>query len=314
MMPVLITGVGAVVNGAGSSHVRGMNDEQIRAACKERARGNLARAAQMVLLAAAEALGAPEEHSGTGLAAGTCYANVGAISTFAENCLQQGPQYASPLLFPDTVMNAPAGYAAIALGLKGPTATISTGLISGSLAVGYALQLIRSGLAERMVACGMDVTPPDFVVARRGTGLPVVDAGGGLLLEAGTPGAAGPYLCGFAHRPGSLQAVGSSVLGELLEQMGCALSDLDLIVLTGRTGLPDDPLGQAAVARLVAARTNRSIPVLLLAEQVGDTLAAAGPVGVAVACRTPGVRTAVILDFDEAGICGMGVVVKEANR
>jgi len=66
------------------------------------------------------------------------------------------PRKVSPFSVPLATSNAAAAEMAIAFGLKGPNITISTACSSGGNAIGYGLDLIRSGRADVVVAGGTE--------------------------------------------------------------------------------------------------------------------------------------------------------------
>ena len=116
----------------------------------------LDRLAQFVAAAAGLALadgGCSPEHRRdrpVGLVLGTMFAGVRTICAFDRRALELGPEYASPLDFANTVLNAPAGQAAIWHNLRGPNATIAAGVASGLQAIAYASELIASGAATTL--------------------------------------------------------------------------------------------------------------------------------------------------------------------
>lgn len=203
MEPVAVTGTGAVTAAGlgadalwravreGRSSGSVPREEVAEAARRYRGLGRLPLVTQMACLATAEAVRARvpagigearPEHVEAGIVMGTVYANLEPIAAFWQNAEAVGPAHASPALFPDTVLNAPAGHVAIYLGLHGPTATISAGRLSGALALAHALDTIAAGQAERLVACGAETRPPDLIGARgagEGAGAVVVERDGG---------------------------------------------------------------------------------------------------------------------------------------
>src|SRR5262245_14084196 len=66
-----------------------------------------------------------DQLSQAGLVVGSEYGDLRSTETFALGFLRKGPLGLSPLLFPNTVMNAMAGNTSIALGLKGPMLTLN---------------------------------------------------------------------------------------------------------------------------------------------------------------------------------------------
>ena len=91
-----------------------------------------------------------------GLALGTMFGSVHTISKFDRHALVQGPSYASPMDFANTVINAAAGQTAIWHKLRGINSTIACGSTSGLVALGYATDLIRYGHQTAVLAGGAD--------------------------------------------------------------------------------------------------------------------------------------------------------------
>jgi len=75
------------------------------------------------------------------------------------------PRRVHPLSVPLIMANAPAAEIAIRYGLKGPNMTFSTACSSGAHAIGYALDLIRSGRVDIMMAGGTEACIVPGVVA-----------------------------------------------------------------------------------------------------------------------------------------------------
>ena len=75
------------------------------------------------------------------------------------------PRRVHPWSVPLIMANAPAAEIAIRYGLKGPNMTISTACSSGAHAIGYALDLIRSGRVDIMMAGGTEACIVPGVVA-----------------------------------------------------------------------------------------------------------------------------------------------------
>ena len=68
------------------------------------------------------------------------------------------PARVSPLLIPKYLNNMANAHAAIALGIKGPSFSISSACATGANAIGEAAELIRRGDAEVMVCGGADAS------------------------------------------------------------------------------------------------------------------------------------------------------------
>src|SRR5438874_582029 len=91
-----------------------------------------------------------------GLVSGTLFGGVHSIATFDWSGLTEGPSYVSPMDFPNTVINAPAGQAAIKHKLRGVNSTICAGLSSGLYAIQHAAEFLRFGRAKYLMAGGME--------------------------------------------------------------------------------------------------------------------------------------------------------------
>lgn len=75
---------------------------------------------------------------------------------FYEQIVKQGANAASPLLFPETVHNAPASHLAAQLGIDGPTYTLVGDATVGIAALKMAEQLLDLGAAERCLVVGCE--------------------------------------------------------------------------------------------------------------------------------------------------------------
>jgi 3-oxoacyl-[acyl-carrier-protein] synthase II len=128
----------------------------------------LAVAAQMALsgaglLQSAEGEGNPE----LGLVCGTAFGIVHSITVFDWSGLQDGPNYVSPMEFPNTVINSPAGHAAIKHKLRGVNSTLSAGFASGLFAIHYAAEFLRFGRAKALLAGGVEELCEESALAFR---------------------------------------------------------------------------------------------------------------------------------------------------
>jgi len=97
-----------------------------------------------------------EARSRCAIVIGSRFGNQRETSRYLERVIRAGPCAGQPLLFPNLVLNAAAGYAAIELGLRGPNLTVSEHEASGEAAVANAMDLLRGGLADLVVVGGAD--------------------------------------------------------------------------------------------------------------------------------------------------------------
>jgi 3-oxoacyl-[acyl-carrier-protein] synthase II len=106
-------------------------------------------ACHTALADAALALTAAEAEE-AGVVIGTAFGNLVESEQFLRGLFAKGPALANPLTFPNLVLNAPAGYVAIDLGLRGPSFTVCRGEASGEAALAVAYDTIVSGQADEI--------------------------------------------------------------------------------------------------------------------------------------------------------------------
>jgi 3-oxoacyl-[acyl-carrier-protein] synthase II len=92
----------------------------------------------------------------TALVVGSCFGNQRESATYLQRVLTSGPATAQPLLFPNLVLNASAGYAAIELDVQGPNVCVAEHEASGEAALATALDLLASGACDVVCAAGVD--------------------------------------------------------------------------------------------------------------------------------------------------------------
>jgi 3-oxoacyl-[acyl-carrier-protein] synthase II len=91
-----------------------------------------------------------------GIVVGTAFGPVQSCKVFHKEVALDCPQKANPAIFPNTVVNAGAGLAAINLRVRGPNVAMSLGQASGLAAVAYGYELIRTGAADVIIAGGAE--------------------------------------------------------------------------------------------------------------------------------------------------------------
>ncbi len=83
------------------------------------------------------------------------------METQAQILSHKGPKRVSPFTVPMMIPNMASGLAAIALGARGPSSSISTACAAGSNAIGDSFRLLQLGKADAMICGGAEasITP-----------------------------------------------------------------------------------------------------------------------------------------------------------
>ena len=92
-----------------------------------------------------------------GIILGVAYGSTDISVRLANTIFTSGPRAANPILVPNVVMNAPAGYASIELGIRGINSTVNHNGTSAETALAYAAAEIKRGRADAVLAGGSDV-------------------------------------------------------------------------------------------------------------------------------------------------------------
>lgn len=91
-----------------------------------------------------------------GVVFGTAFGSTEQTDAFFVSLLDHGPQAAEPILFPDTVPNAPASHVAMYHGLQGPNSTFCQNHLSGECALAYGIALLEQDQADAVLVGGVD--------------------------------------------------------------------------------------------------------------------------------------------------------------
>jgi 3-oxoacyl-[acyl-carrier-protein] synthase II len=152
-----------------AAKVRGFDAKGLVGAAHLRRMDELSRwivaAGRMALDDAGLALDLPMER--VGIVVGSAAGNVAESIAYQERLFAKGPSLASPMLFPNLVLNAPAGYLAMELGVTGVNFTVAQGETSGENAIALGADAIRSGRADVVLAGGGDQLAPIMVETYR---------------------------------------------------------------------------------------------------------------------------------------------------
>jgi len=99
----------------------------------------------------------PEEAARTAVIFAVCSGGVNYTRRFYEKIVAEGPASASPLLFPETVYNAPASHLSAVLGIDGMSYTLVGDASVGLAALGFADEILATDpTVERCVVVGAE--------------------------------------------------------------------------------------------------------------------------------------------------------------
>lgn len=240
-----------------------------------------------------------------GLVCGTLFGGVHSIAAFDWSGLTEGPSFVSPMEFPNTVINAPAGQAAIKHKLRGVNSTICAGLASGLCAIQYAAEFLRFGRAKYLMAGGMEevceeaalgfnklgLASPTGVTRPFGTDRDGTAAGEGSALwmleteETARARGVTPWfeICGFGSASDAQEIMGYQVRGEgataaiaqALEETGIGPDDIGCIIAGANGSRTGDAMEARALRNVFGSRLE-TIPVSAPKAATGEAMGASG--------------------------------------
>src|SRR4029453_13735059 len=114
----------------------------------------LALAATRLALADAGLVADGLDRARTALGLGSAFGNVQETEAFLDRILERGT--GNPFVFPNLGMKTPLRYAAIELGVTGPTAMVTEQEASGEAAIAWGARQVADGAAEVCLAGGSD--------------------------------------------------------------------------------------------------------------------------------------------------------------
>ncbi|MET0344334.1 MAG: beta-ketoacyl synthase N-terminal-like domain-containing protein [Polyangiales bacterium] len=268
---------------------------------------NLDRITKMLVVAAKHALedaglkqggvftGVASERAG--ICAATAYGALDSITEINRVAELEHPRYLNPSRFPNTVINAAAGYVSIWEGLEGPNVTLVDGNCGGADAFATAAMHIAAGRADALLAGGFEVLSEPLYLAleklgvladERASRLSLGEGAALLALETcerararGARVLAEVVGFGAAFEPPRAEAqlvhVSDDAVARAIEaalaDAGLAPGDVDL-VLSAESGIAGfDRAEQAGIARVLGDDVATIAPKTLWGEAFGASAA-----------------------------------------
>jgi 3-oxoacyl-[acyl-carrier-protein] synthase II len=206
----------------------------------------------------------PGSHDGGRTALIFAISNGGVIYTkrFYSNIVQSGAQSASPLLFPETVFNAPASHLAAILGITGATYTLVGDGAVGLAAIKMAEDLMANEALDHCLVVGTEEidwllcdayrrwrllrsSPPIEPFSEQQRGMILSEGAGAILLAR-----QGPFTIECAHPGGCFSKRAEA--GDILKQILNDLSETQIdFVISSANGTFVDQAESEAIGQIV---------------------------------------------------------------
>ena len=246
-----------------------------------------------------------------GMFSGTLFGGIHSITGFDWIGQTDGPALVSPMEFPNTVINAPAGQAAIKHKLRGVNSTVCSGLSSSLYAIDNAAWFLRLGRAKYLLAGGMEEACDESALGFKTMGL--TSATGsvqpfGSARDGTAPGEGSAMwvleteetatgrgmmplfeICGFggAHDAEGLKysraAIGATAaVQQALTMAGIDAAAIGCIVASANGSPHGDEMEARALCKVFGDRLPE-IPVCAPKAALGETMGASGAIAAVVA-------------------------------
>ncbi len=196
-----------------------------------------------VKLAADDANISPSNGKDMGITVGLTHGALNYTQSYHRLLITEGAESASPILFSDSVLNAPAGNTSICFGVHGPVHTIIGGKTISTKVIMLAAQMLTTGVIDKSIAvCAEELNELSFFCYLR-LGLNAMSEGAGAILLEDEDTLKGDdpycYLSGISSRfnPSNPQTALREAIEESLEIAHLKGKDIDLIVTD--SSIPD---------------------------------------------------------------------------
>lgn len=307
------------------------------------------RASRLAVVAADEALAqaglvpAEVDPYRIGVSLGCCQFRTRLIEQFLREVDTVGWAAADPLPMIHARMSAPGDSLAERHGLRGPRYLLSNACAAGGSAIGIAVDAIRSGRADAMLAGGVDLlelfsmagfdglhavdSEPCSPYSRSG-GITIGEGAAVMVLEPAENAAergvtAIAHIAGYGLSSDAYHATSPDPAGRgavratrsALRQAGLMAADVDYVNGHG-TGTRANDRAEAAAMRTLFAERIGLVPISSTKSQVGHTMGAAGAIGAAATAQA--LRHQVLpptVNVDHAALPGLDLdIVPDRGR
>ncbi len=244
-----------------------------------------------------------ENATSIGIVVGSSEGALGTCCNFTENIAEHGNASGSAFKFPNTVYNAAGGYLSICSGIKGYNVTITNGAQSGLASIAYAVNIIRQGQEDVVLATGTDenievieelysklgaisdTMPKPYSM---GKGFALADGSTTIVLEKESSvqkrnAKVYAYVAGYgmAHKnvdfatlAGSDQALDMAIKNALADA-NISVEDIDLVVGFANGDQVVDTIEIESYRRVF----QREVPIFAVKERIGEGRAASAGLG-----------------------------------
>jgi 3-oxoacyl-(acyl-carrier-protein) synthase len=242
-----------------------------------------------------------------GVAFGSAYGCLSTNVQYLQGILTHGSRFGNPIVFQNTVPNAATGYMSLAYGLRGPTATFSSGRVAGMEALDFAVQQIVEGRVSAFVVASAECLSPELAESfvrrghlsatgvarpldRRRDGLLLSEAACGLVVEeyqtARRRGA--PFyaeILGVGHWSDAGPDCSGAVSGAIDDALHASRLTPDRVdvVFSSANGSIESDVWECRGLSLALGEHAREVPVTCPKSLTGETLGNGGTLAVALA-------------------------------
>ena len=243
----------------------------------------------------------------TGLAIGSAWGALQTLQLFFDDYIMKGPRLVKPILFPHSYANAAISLAAMEWEIRGPHLNFVSGDAASTQALIAALDTLRNGEADLVLAGGAEGLSLPRWRARLAAGCDAPPGeGAAVLLIEREETARARGLAPLAHLLGGATASGApqAIRETVSRAITAALED---------AGLRPQAIKRCLANRLAAdALGDAAWPVRTLDDLLGDTEGAGGALMAACALLEPEALPALILTAGADGTAS-AVVLRQAD-